>query len=361
MFVGLPRADAAGTMRAFGYVRFEREVREPMFALCPEDLGLILTYRCHSGCKHCLYNCGPRWEKEPISSSTLHEALEAVCTWTRRPQVHLTGGEPFLCFERLLEGTQVATELGLACYVETSASWCTDEAEAVERFTVLREAGLQAVLISCSPFHAERIPPLRTMRAIHAAIKVFGPRQTIVYLPNFIEILQRFDLDRPTPLARYEEEFGAERAGQILWGGYGIISGGRAGYRLGHLVPHYPVTALVQKRCARELLHAPHSHFDLYGHFIASFCGGLTVGDWHDLPQLLDDFQAGRYPPLVERLIEYGPHGLFEWAQANYDYHPLPEGYTGKCHLCVDVRRHLVQVAPDDFPELRPRGFYTHL
>jgi len=60
-------------------------------------------------------------------------------------------------------------------------------------------------------------------------------------------------------------------------------------------------------------------------------------------------------------LISSGPYGLFEWAQANYDYPLLPDGYTGKCHLCVDVRRHLVQVAPEDFPALRPRGFYTHL
>jgi fermentation-respiration switch protein FrsA (DUF1100 family) len=47
-----------------------------MFALCPEDVGIILTYRCHSGCKHCLYNCGPRWKNEAMSPETLRQALE---------------------------------------------------------------------------------------------------------------------------------------------------------------------------------------------------------------------------------------------------------------------------------------------
>jgi len=46
-------------------------------------------------------------------------------------------------------------------------------------------------------------------------------------------------------------------------------------------------------------------------------------------------------------------------AQAKYEYRPLAEGYTGKCHLCVDVRRHLVNVG--GFAELRPRGFYENI
>ena len=28
-----------------------------MPVLSPQDLGIILSYRCHSACKHCLYNC----------------------------------------------------------------------------------------------------------------------------------------------------------------------------------------------------------------------------------------------------------------------------------------------------------------
>ncbi|HEY46363.1 MAG TPA: radical SAM protein [Anaerolineae bacterium] len=294
-----------------------------------------------------------------MSSAALQEALDAVTLWLRPPQVHFTGGEPFLHFDLLLDGVRWAVERGIVNYVETSASWCIDDEEVHQRLVTLREAGLEAVLISCSPFHAEKIPPARTLRAVQASLEVFGARGTIVYQPEYLQILQLFDIDRPTPLSRYEQEFGAEEAGRILWQGYGIISGGRAGYMLGHLVPRYAVESFAETNCMRDLLYAHHSHFDLYGNYISGFCGGLPIGSWRELHQILDDFRAGRYPPLIEVLIERGPYGLAKMAQENYGYQPDPAGYTGKCHLCVDVRRHLVRTG--DFSELSPLPFYDYL
>lgn len=330
-----------------------------MKILCPQDIGIILSYRCQSGCRHCLYNCGPRWPREPISLELLRQALEAVASWPQRPQVHLTGGEPFLCFDVLLEGTRIAADLDITCYVETSASWCLDEASARERFATLRDAGLAAVLISCSPFHAERIPPIRALRAVQVALDVFGASRTTVYLPAYLKVVQLFDVERTTPISRYEEEFGLEDARRILWQGYAIISGGRAGYRLGHLVPRTPAGGFAGQDCAWDILYAHHSHFDPYGNFISGFCGGLRVGDWRELPRVLADFGAGRYPPLIQELIDGGPYALFEMARERYAYQPLSDGYAGKCHLCVDVRRHLAEIG--DFEELNPRRFYENL
>ncbi len=329
-----------------------------MTVLSPRDVGIILTYRCHSGCKHCLYNCGPGWEKDPMSAQTLHEALEAVTAFPRLPQIHFTGGEPFLHFGLLLDAVRLATGLGITSYVETSAQWCTDHSEALHRFEALQQAGLQAVLISCSPFHAEKIPPLRTLEAVRAALDVFGSEGTIVYLPDFLRVIQVFELDRPTPLSRYAEELGSDGARRILWQGYSIISGGRSGYELGHIAPRYAAEAFAGTDCTVDVLYAHHSHLDLYGNYISSFCGGLSVGDWHHLPQLLVDFDEGRFPPLIRVLVERGPYGLLELARASHGYEPLPEGYAGKCHLCVDVRRTLVERA--DFSELRPLGFYDN-
>jgi hypothetical protein len=142
----------------------------------------------------------------------------------------------------------------------------------------------------------------------------------------------------------------------MFWQGYGLISGGRSGYRLGHLAPKQPAENFRRENCHLEILHAHHSHFDLYGNYISGFCGGLTIGDWHDLPNILNNFEAGRFPTLIETLIESGPYGLFKLAQRDFQYVPLPDGYVGKCHLCVDVRRHLAQEG--DFEELRPLQFY---
>ena len=309
-----------------------------MAILHPQDLGVILTYRCHSSCRHCLYNCGPGWEKEPMSQEMLREALETAASWNPTPQVHLTGGEPFLHFPLLLEGARVAADLGIASYVETNASWCTDEGEAEERFLALREAGLDAVFISCSPFHAERIPPVRTLQAARAALDVFGPQRVTVYLPGYLDIVPRFGIENVTPLSRYEEEYGIEGARRIIWQGYAIISGGRSGYELGDFAPRQPPEAFAGETCAREILHAHHSHFDLYGNYISYFCGGLAVGDWRSLPDVRARFEAGDNPPLVAILVREGPFALLEYARDSHGYAPQ-RVYAGKCHLCVSAGR----------------------
>ena len=89
----------------------------------------------------------------------------------------------------------------------------------------LRQAGLAAVLISCSPFHAESIPPERTMRLISKAIEIFGMQRVIVYQGQWLEQMRQFGDDFPTPLERCAEEFWAESAGRMFWQGYGLMGG----------------------------------------------------------------------------------------------------------------------------------------
>jgi hypothetical protein len=294
-----------------------------------------------------------------MSLETLEEALHAIKAWGHRFQIHLTGGEPFLNFPLLLESVQLVVQLGIPCYVETNASWCREEKDVLEKFATLREAGLNAMFISCSPFHAEKIPPARTLLAIIKALEIFGRQNVIVYLPHWIEQIQAFDIEKPTPLERYVEKFGLKRAGRMLWDGYSIIPAGRSGYCLGHLTQKRPASAFKGENCFMEILYAHHSHFDLYGNYISWFCGGLTIGDWHDLPRILDDFEAHRFPPLIDILVRMGPFGLFELGKEEYGYQELPEGYAGKCHLCVDVRKHLSEQG--DFQELRPKEFYENV
>ena len=42
-----------------------------MPVLSPEDVGIILSYRCHSACKHCLYNCSLDQQSYPQLIHTL--------------------------------------------------------------------------------------------------------------------------------------------------------------------------------------------------------------------------------------------------------------------------------------------------
>jgi hypothetical protein len=310
--------------------------------LHPRDVGLILSYRCQAACAHCLYNCGPGW-RDWMSLEDVRTALtHARSVWGQGFQVHLTGGEPFMNFPLLLSASRIAVELGIPVYVETNAAWCRDVARAEERFKQLRQAGMAAVLVSVSPFHQETIPLQRTLDGIAAARQAFGPSRVIVYQSDWLAEMARFGSDDPVLLQRYVDDYGMHQAGLRLWMGYGLISGGRAGYRLGSLVPKHPPQAYLGIDCRNELLFAQHSHLDLYGNFIPAFCGGISLGKWHALDRLVKTIREGKFTPLIKMLVEKGPFGLFQEAVESFGYSELSEGYAGKCHLCVDVRRHLV-------------------
>jgi hypothetical protein len=217
----------------------------------------------------------------------IYDALAAMqSAWQGYFQVHLTGGEPFLKFPLLLYANQIAAELNIPCYVETNAGWCVSDDLVTNRLRQLKQAGLDAVLVSCSPFHAVTIPPERTLRAITIAGEIFGHQNVIVYQPEWLDLLIHFGTENPTPLEAYSQTYGVKQAGRFFWQGYGLISGGRSGYKLGHMIERQPPDSFQVDHCRHEILYPHHSHLDLYGNFISGFCGGLTAGDWHSLPHV---------------------------------------------------------------------------
>ncbi len=322
----------------------------------PLDLGLILSYQCQSTCAHCVYNCSPQW-KEWITKEDLKDMFQLIGSWKHPFQVHITGGEPFLNFPFLLQAVELAASLDIPRYVETNAGWCTNQQTVHERFATLKAAGLQSILISCSPFHAASIPLERTLLAISTAIEVYGLRNVQVFQATWLDRIQFFDVKSAVPLETYLKTYGEAAAGRLFWEESDLVSGGRAGYRLGHLTQRKPAEVFQWETCRSELLHAPHSHLDLYGNILPSFCSGLSLGKWQEFTAVQARLLAGEFPPLIDCLIRKGPYGLFQLASERYGYYPLVEGYAGKCHLCVDVRRHLAR--SEAFLELSPAQFYN--
>jgi hypothetical protein len=324
----------------------------------PNEIGLILSYMCQSACLHCLYNCGPEW-RDWISIEDIKVALTATRSWNQPYQIHITGGEPFLNFNLLLSAVKIAVEMDISCYVETNAGWCHQESLVVQRFKQLEEAGLSGVIVSCSPFHAEKIPPLYTFTAINIAYRIFGPHRTMIYRPEWMKIISKHGLATTIPLDYYIRHLGINKAGKLFWHGYGIISGGRSGYRLGYLTDKHPASYFHDITCEEDILYAPHSHLDLYGNYISGFCGGLSTGNWHEFPDLLIDLKNNDLPQIINILVEGGPYKLFNFASNYYGYIENADGYAGKCHLCVDIRKHLSTCGK--FSELAPAKFYELL
>jgi len=91
----------------------------------PEPIsgGVLLTYKCNSRCKHCLYACSPRWKADWINRE---DAEKILCNLSRAFRkvysegyaevgvnlgLHFTGGEPFLNFNLLLDLVKPASRL----------------------------------------------------------------------------------------------------------------------------------------------------------------------------------------------------------------------------------------------------------
>lgn len=332
-----------------------------MSVLRPIDSGgIILSYKCNSRCRHCLYGGSPDWDDwmSVNDAGRIFQGLLETSPYVRG--IHIAGGEPFLDFERLLRVQMLATEFGIPIeYVETNASWCTDDVVARSKFEKLRDAGLTCVLVSSSPFHSERIPLSRVASAIKAGYEVFGPNGVVLWVPEFYRQLSEIRANDPVELAEYVQSVGESIARYMIRSGYSLITGGRVGYELAEFYGRRPPEQCCGDVCKPELLDSGHAHFDPYGNLVPSFCSGISLGDCRDLKRVMNssDFDL---LPLVRMLVEKGPYGLYELAVKEYGYKALEDGYVGKCHLCVHVRQ-WIRRRTDEFAELAPAYFYEEL
>ena len=82
------------------------------------------------------------------------------------------------------------------------------------------------------------------------------------------------------------------------------------------------------------------------------------MGDARELNLICDGIDLEERP-ILEALVT-DIRKLYDLGVEKYDYQALEEGYISKCHLCLDIRKHIVKQT-DEFKELNPREFYSQL
>jgi len=341
----------------------------------PVSGGIILSYKCSAECLHCMYACTPLWnggwmqEKDlELLISELAKTVEPAPGGPERISVnhgiHFTGGEPFTNFGLLCRAAELSRGCGVpSTFVETNCFWCSSDRVVREKLELLKEKGLKGVLVSVNPFYLEFVPFEYTERAVRIAQELFG-KNVIVYQGEYFRRFLRMGIRGKMGL----EEYAALEGPESLFGDAEFFLSGRAPYRLagrlkGYLrgrepFPRFPAGRLYRERCLPVFLRNWHNHFDGEGNFIPGFCGGITLGDARKLPTLLEEGLDLSERPVLELLAADDFKGLMRFAR-DRGYEELKEGYVSKCHLCVDIRRHLVQAG--EFVELKPVEFYRHL
>jgi hypothetical protein len=329
----------------------------------PVSAGILLSYKCTSQCKHCMYACSPRWKADWLSHEDAEKVLGHLAGRLKpspygphrigvNSGLHITGGEPFLNFDLLLAVTKIAHRLGIpSTFVETNCFWCTDDDTTRTRMAGLKATGLVGILISVNPFILEEVPFERTERAVRIGTEVFESN-ALVYQAFFYEQFRELQIKGSLSFRKYLER--APHSLQFVE----LLPMGRAVYELEDLYVGYPARQFFGASCSGELTREWHVHIDNYCNYMPGFCGGISLGDARGLDELLGGIDLGRRP-ILKALATDLKH-LFDLVARDYGYEAREQGYVSRCHLCIDLRRHMALKAPE-FQELSPIELYRHL
>lgn len=299
------------------------------------NAGLLLTYKCNASCEFCYYNCSPQ-------QGGLMEVETAIASWQglrelagEDAKIHITGGEPFLYWEQLEEilREEKREKLRPCDLIETNGFWATDEAIVKERLGVLDELGMKRLKVSVDPFHQEYVDVEPARRLAHIAKELLGAQRVLVrwekYLENPIEMK---GLSKQEKQQRYREAVKD----------YPCRFTGRAAGKLAELVATDTVEQIAKQNCRTAFLGAKGVHIDPYGNVFSGTCSGIILGNVTEdsLGDIWEKWQPGD-DEIINTLFFSGPAGLLGEA-VKCGYRPKTV-YAGKCHLCTDVRRFLLE------------------
>lgn len=299
--------------------------------------GLVLTYWCNARCASCYLNCGP--ERTGLDM-TVEQALDywqqLIAASPHGCRIHLSGGEPFGDWPRLIEICRRARQQGLAPLqkVETNAFWANDEPLIRDRLRQLDQAGMEKLAISCDPFHQQYVPIENCRRLARLAEESLGAARVQVRWRDWLDNGQ----DVPPP-------YGTEIPGILLT--HAAAGRDRAGGRFAEqIAPRLLLKSLYElddTPCRDALLRGRHVHVDASGIVMPGTCAGICLGrigegcSVSDLWRRLRDDHEQR--AVVGALSGRGPQGLLGQARAS-GFSPAA-GYASKCHLCWELRKHL--------------------
>ncbi len=307
--------------------------------------GIIfnLTFDCPLRCPHCFYY--PQGSsKGYFTVQRVREIVESMRDTKPVRELHFTGGEPFLQFDRLVEMVALAKELGarrITC--STSCYWAKDLEICRERFGRLKEAGLTWFLISADAFHQDKVPLEYVKNAAQVRVEL-GLQGN-----DDLSVVAMVDKDYDHPFNTRTREI----VEQIESWGHSASLHPSMPYGKGHeLVPdELRQMKRAERKCwefltwgfidpggPRTVIIGPDEN--------VMVCYGVSLGNLKDtpLPELIQGFESDPNP-IVKTLLTSGVEGLVARAE-RYGFE-REEAYQNECHLCYVVRDFLRQHEPD--------------
>lgn len=245
-----------------------------------------------------------------------------------RTRIHITGGEPFLYWERLQEVLRAGRDmrLGPVDQIETNGFWGKD-ADAADRLRILDELGVQKLKISCDPFHQEYVDIELVRSLAETAERVLGSERVMVRWQKYLDLPAK---DEGTKEAEYK----------AAYEDFPFRFNGRAAGDLGDIFSCKPSSNFSHLDCKRSFLGSAGVHIDPFGNVFSGTCSGIILGNVNEKP-LEEIWQDADWEKqeLISALFENGPAGLYKIvAKSGYKKRRY---YADKCHFCSDLRHFL--------------------
>jgi MoaA/NifB/PqqE/SkfB family radical SAM enzyme len=297
--------------------------------------GLLITYKCNAECQFCYYNCSPNQEGlMPVDTViSIWQSLKSLSENTEK--LHLTGGEPFLYYEHLVDILTKAKKQNLTPIdlIETNAYWATDDKIITDRLKQLDQLGMHRLKISCDPFHQQYIDITLVRHLAQVGAKLLGPDRVLVRWQQY--------LDKPLDI----KNLSADKLATIFlqtMKDYPCRLTGRAAVNLANLNNLKTPKDFIDKSCKNAFLGAKGVHIDPFGNIFSGTCSGIIVGNVNQAP--LEEIWQNFHPQndnIIHTLFESGPYGLLE-------KFPQLEAlkskkFADKCHLCTTARQCLFE------------------
>ena len=321
--------------------------------------GIIVTYKCPAKCLHCCYSSSPKRSGDYMSKDTA-DKIFALLRKMGCYSVHIGGGEPFINFEKLLEVCKSARENRISIdYIETNASWYTDDINVSEKLKKLISAGIDCLLISVDPFHNEFVTYNKIKNLAKCCRK--NSMGTFIWQSKFERIAQQLDENTTHSLSEYENIFGDDFIKQVSEN-YGLGYNGRALRILERFTKDKKSYEYFLKdnhnQCGERIKSLHHFHVDMDGNLIPPSCNGFRANIFDLCGEGLDSDKYKYFTAVANGGLE----GLFKRAEA-LGFIPKNDGYVSKCALCFDIKKYICEniktntgTEPDD---IGPAGFFT--
>jgi hypothetical protein len=309
-----------------------------------------------------MYACSPSWKSDWMPQDEIRQCLEILQdkiipaphgarNISLNHGIHFTGGEPFLNYDLLLYAVEIASRLKIpSTFVETNCSWCISDEVTLNKLQLLKTRGLCGILISVNPYYAEHIPFEFTERCIRISSEIFNSNM-FIYQIEFYHLFKEMNIKGTIS---FKETLELQQLGYNVE----LFLSGKAVQSLRKYYPAFPADYYFSEPCHPNFLRSWHNHFDNYGNYMPGYCGGISLGNWHELDMMINKGIDLERTPVLKFLITQDFEGLYEYSK-KLGFEDKGSGYISKCDLCLQLRSYLIPVK--EFSELKPRQFYDQL